>query len=57
VDDVAALCLANELMTMGEAKILAVLHNTGHVDDVSALFAVLLIVSYRGRGGEGGRGG
>ena len=29
VDDTGAVCIANELMTRGEADILAIVHNTG----------------------------
>ena len=30
VDDVGAVCMANELMTLGEANILAIVHDTGY---------------------------
>ena len=30
VDDFGAVCIANELMIMGEADILAIVHNTGY---------------------------
>ena len=40
VDDVAAVCMANELMSMGEAEILAVVHNTGLPTGVGAISVV-----------------
>lgn len=40
VDDVAAVCMANELMSMGEAEILAVVHNTGLPTGAGAISVV-----------------
>ena len=37
VDDVGSLCLANALMDLGEAKILAVVHDTAYYKGVGAV--------------------
>eukprot|EP00966_Prymnesium_polylepis_P238622 5518467-Prymnesium_polylepis.1 len=40
VDDVGALCVAHALEDLGEARILAVLHNTGLDEGVGAVSVI-----------------
>ena len=40
VDDVGAVCMANELMLLGEANILAIVHDTGYKIGIGGVSAI-----------------
>ena len=40
VDDVGAVCMANELMILGEADILAIVHDTGYKKGIGGVSAI-----------------
>ena len=64
VDDVGALCIAHALADLGEARILAVIHNTASPTAVGAISVIneyyargdIPIGAYRGRVGAPGDG-